>query len=80
MYFGKKAVKFDIVEVIPSPYENGCNVGEKFVVLDVLDDGTIMTMDKDGSLISLCYPEDYEVVSNVDEFNDNWKKKYLKKI
>lgn len=81
MSFGKPAKKFDIVEVTESPYDNGCKIGERFVVLDVLNgDDTVISMKPDGSRVSLCYPEDYKVVSSVEEFNRKWKEEHLRKM
>ena len=70
----KPAKQFDIVEVIEGPYQNECKVGERFVALEVLNgDYTVISMGSDGNWIALCYPEEYIVVSNVDEFNRDWK-------
>lgn len=69
MFENKPAKKYDIVEVTDSPYINGCKIGERFVALDVANgDDTVFSMRPDGSLVVLCYPEDYIVVSNVDKF------------
>lgn len=70
----KPAKQFDIVEVTEGPYKNDCKVGERFVALEVLSgDYTVISMKSDGNWISLCYPEEYVVVSNVEEFNNIWK-------
>lgn len=71
---GKPAKQFDIVEIIEGPYQNEYKVGERFVALEVLKgDYTVISMGSDGNWISICYPEEYIVVSNVEEFNRDWK-------
>lgn len=81
MNIGKPAKQFDIVEVIESPYQNDCKIGERFVALDVFNgDDTVISMRPDGTLVSLCFPEDYVVIGNVDEFNKERKEKYFNKL
>lgn len=71
---GKPAKQFDIVEVMEGPYQNECKVGERFVALEVLSgDYTVISMNSEGNWISLCFPEEYVVVSNVEEFTRGWK-------
>ncbi|MEK4026970.1 hypothetical protein [Sporosarcina sp. FSL W7-1283] len=71
----KPAKQFDIIEVTEGPYINECKVGERFVALEVLrGDHTVISMKSDGKRVILCYPEEYVVVSNVEEFKRDWKR------
>jgi len=75
---GKPARQFDIVETIESPYHECCKAGERFVALEILKgDHTVISMRSDGSWVALCYPEEYIVVSNVEEFNRDRKKSII---
>lgn len=60
------AVAGDIIEVIESHYACSCEVGERYIVLGVMDDDTAFVLHPDGSVRSLCFPEEYIVVDTME--------------
>jgi hypothetical protein len=66
--WGRRAVVGDIVEVLKSHYYCEEDIGSKHVVVDVLNgDSTAMIINSKGELVSLAFPEEYEVVGTVRE-------------
>lgn len=62
------AKKFDIIKKVGNHYVSEFTNGEHFVVIDVLNgDDTAVVLKPDGTLGTLCYPEEYEVVTTADE-------------
>ena len=60
------AKKGYIVKKIDSHYASEIETGEHFVVLDVFNgDDTAVVLKKDGTIGTLCFPEEYEVVGTV---------------
>jgi hypothetical protein len=69
------AKKGYIIKKIDSHYVSEIDNGEHFVVLDVYNgDDTAVVLKKDGTIGTLCFPEEYEVVGTIDGllkiFND----------
>lgn len=72
----------DVIKKVESHYYSKVTDGDHFVVLDVLNgDNTAIVLDKNGKLVSLCYPEEYEVVGRaqdlVDKKNSDARKRSL---
>ena len=57
----------DVIKAVESHYISSLKTDIYFVALDVLDDNTAIVMDNKGSIHSLAFPEEYEVVNNTGE-------------